>query len=124
MIQFGQTDVESSFWRLCKNPPYPVMTLNEIQETILAGGVDSGDENSDAFLFNETKTRAQIKKLVQQNLTAQMQVKIPVEELSERLSVVSATDYLWIRGWGFEKNRKFSGDEVRKMFKIVGGVTN
>ena len=124
MIEFGQTDVESSFWRLCKNPPYPVMTLNEIQEKILAGGVDSGDENSDAFIFNETKTRAQIKKLVQQNLTAQKQVKIAVNELSERLSVVSGTDNLWVRGWGFEKNRKFSGDEIRKMFKVVSGTDN
>ena len=117
LIQFGQTDVESVFWRLFHNPPYPVMTLNEIQETILAGGVDSGDDNTDAFLFNELKTRTQIKKLVQQNMTAQKQVKIPVDELSDRVSVVSGTDNLWVRGWGFEKNRKFSGKEIREMFK-------
>ena len=117
LIQFGQTDVESVFWRLFHNPPYPVMTLNEIQETILAGGVDSGDDNTDAFIFNESKTRAQIKKLVQQNMTAQKQVKIPVDELSDRVSVVSGTDNLWVRSWGFEKNRKFSGKEIREMFK-------
>ena len=117
LIQFGQTDVESVFWRLFHNPPYPAMTLNEIQEKILSGGVDSGDDNTDSFLFNESKTRAQIKKLVQQNMTAQQQVKIPVEDLSIRLAGSQTSDYLWVRAWGFEKNRKFSGEEIRSMFR-------
>jgi len=117
LIQFGQTDVESVFWRLFHNPPYPAMTLNEIQEKILSGGVDSGDDNTDSFLFNESKTRAQIKKLVQQNMTAQKQVKISVGDLSIRLAGSQTSDYLWVRAWGFEKNRKFSGEEIRSMFR-------
>lgn len=124
LISFGMTDVETCFWRLKENAPFPVMTMNEIQEIILDGGVDSGDENTDVFAFNEGKVRAQIKKLVQQHLTSQPQIRVNTDMLRTTLHCDSAVKHIQIRGWAMEKNRKFSTEELRGMFRCPEKVRN
>ena len=125
MIENNMTEVERVFWNVVRKPPYEVMTLTEIQDYIMSGGGVSEDfpgRNGDDVLFGFSgKEKSQIRRLVQQHLQKQEQVKITVlgsqngdEEVTTEGGEVTT---FWVRGWSFKRGQKFSKKEIRKMYE-------
>jgi len=119
MIENNMTDVERVFWNVVATPPYPVMTLEEIQNHILSGGGSSGGGEVD-FLFTG-KEKGQIRKLVQQHLQGQKRIKI-TKPSSQTVAGQVATSGgevapSYPRLWGFKKGKKYTTAELREMYK-------
>ena len=119
MIENNMSEVERIFWNVVENPPYPIMTEKEIQEYMLSGGGDDDDR----FVFSGNE-KGQIRKLIQQHLQKQEQVKI-TKKLSEfeEDSVttlegqVTTINEKWMRFWGFKRGRSYTKTEMREMYE-------
>jgi hypothetical protein len=119
MIENNMSEVERIFWNVVENPPYPIMTEKEIQEYMLSGGGDDDDR----FVFSGNE-KGQIRKLIQQHLQKQEQVKI-TKKLSEfeKDSVttlegqVTTINEKWMRFWGFKRGRSYTKAEMREMYE-------
>ena len=119
MIENNMSEVERIFWNVVENPPYPIMTEKEIQEYMLSGGGDDDDR----FVFSGNE-KGQIRKLIQQHLQKQEQVKI-TKKLSEfeEDSVttlegqVTTINEKWMRFWGFKRGRSYTKAEMREMYE-------
>ena len=101
------------------------MTLTEIQDYIMSGGGASEDlpsSDGDDYLFTFSgKEKSQIRRLVQQHLQKQEQVKVTLnrsqtgeEEMTTDGDQVTT---FWVRGWSFKRGQKFSKKEIRKMYE-------
>ena len=112
MIENNQTDIEYHFQEMLKNPPYPVMTVSEIEEFLLEQNEDL--INSDGELFYRGKK--QLKKLVQQHMLKQeARVKITREPNSKGDGWVTLDKPYEVHYWSFDKKKKFSTTEMREM---------
>jgi len=125
MIENNMTEIERVFWNVVRTPPYEVMTLTEIQDYIMSGGGASEDlpsSDGDDYLFTFSgKEKSQIRRLVQQHLQKQEQVKVTLnrsqtgeEEMTTDGDQVTT---FWVRGWSFKRGQKFSKKEIRKMYE-------
>jgi hypothetical protein len=112
MIENNQTDIEYHFQEMLKNPPYPVMTVSEIEEFLLEQNEDL--INSDGELFYRGKK--QLKKLVQQHMLKQeARVKITREPNSKGDGWVTLDKPYEVHYWSFDKKKIFSTTEMREM---------
>jgi len=125
MIENNMTEVERVFHNVRQNPPYPVMTLAEIQNHILSGGGSSEDYSLDGesdmnFMFTG-KEKGQIQKLVQQHLQKQEKVGIKISSRQTEEGAVTTlkgqVPTRWVRGWSFVRGQKFTKAEIREMYK-------
>ena len=119
------TEVERVFHNVRQNPPYPVMTLAEIQDHILSGRGSSEDyspegENDMNFMLTG-KEKGQIQKLVQQHLQKQEKVGIKISSRQTEEGAVTTlkgqVPTRWVRGWSFVRGQKFTKAEIREMYK-------
>ena len=125
MIENNMTEVERVFWNVVRMPPYEVMTLTEIQDYIMSGGGVSEDfpaSKGDDILFGFSgKEKGQIRRLVQQHLQKQEQVKVTLTGSQNGDSQVTTeggqVTTFWVRGWSFKRGQKFSKKEIRKMYE-------
>ena len=125
MIENNMTEVERVFWNVVRKPPYEVMTLTEIQDYIMSGGGASEDfpaSDGDDILFGFSgKEKGQIRRLVQQHLQKQEQVKVTLTGSQNGDSQVTTeggqVTTFWVRGWSFKRGQKFSKKEIRKMYE-------
>jgi hypothetical protein len=125
MIENNMTEVERVFWNVVRNAPYEVMTLTEIQDYIMSGGgasedFPSADDDAMSFGFSG-KEKGQIRRLVQQHLQKQEQVKISINASQNGNDQVTTeggqVTTFWVRGWGFKRGQKFSKKEIREMYE-------
>ena len=124
MIENNMTEVERVFWNVVRNPPYEVMTLSEIQDYILSGGGTAEDyptENGTDFFAFSGKEKGQIRRLVQQHLQKQEQVKITKassqKEEGEVTTLGGQVTTHWVRSWSFKRGQKFSKAQIREMYE-------
>ena len=125
MIENNMTEVERVFHNVRQNPPYPVMTLAEIQDHILSGRGSSEEYSPDGesdinFMFTG-KEKGQIQKLVQQHLQKQEKVGIKISSRQTEEGAVTTfkgqVPTRWVRGWSFVRGQKFTKAEIREMYK-------
>ena len=125
MIENNMTEVERVFWNVVRNAPYEVMTLTEIQDYIMSGGgasedFPSADDDAMSFGFSG-KEKGQIRRLVQQHLQKQEQVKVSINASQNEDAQVTTeggqVTTFWVRGWGFKRGKKFSKKEIREMYE-------
>ena len=100
------------------------MTLSEIQDYILSGGGTAEDyptENGMDFFAFSGKEKGQIRRLVQQHLQKQEQVKITKAssqtEEGEVTTLGGQVTTHWVRGWSFKRGQKFSKAQIREMYE-------
>ena len=127
MIENNMSELERVFWNVVSMPPYPVMTLQEIQDHIMSGGgteQDFQNGDGDDFLTFSGKERGQIRRLVQQHLQKQDQVKVTQKGVNgDREEVTKNGDQVttfWVRGWSFNRGEKYTKAEIRKMYENRG----
>ena len=124
MIESNMSELERVFWNVASMPPHPVMTLQEIQDHIMSGGGTEQDfQNGDGedFLTFSGKERGQIRRLVQQHLQKQEQVKITKKVVKEAGDQVTTegdqVTTFWVRGWSFNRGEKYTKAEIRQMYE-------
>jgi hypothetical protein len=124
MIESNMSELERVFWNVASMPPYPVMTLQEIQDHIMSGGgteLDFQNGDGDDFLTFSGKERGQIRRLVQQHLQKQEQVKVTQKVVKEDGGQVTTeggqVTTFWVRGWSFNRGEKYTKAEIRQMYE-------
>ena len=119
MIENNMSEVERMFWNVVENPPYLIMTAKEIQSYMLS----MAGEESEMFVFQD-KQKAQIRKLMQQHLQKQEQVKItkkPLKFGEDSVTTlegsVTTNEEKWMRFWGFRRGHSYTKAEMREMYE-------
>ena len=120
LIKNSQTDVEELFLELCKEPPFPIMTMSEIQDHIENEKRRSGDSGSDFGMLSDSEKR-QMKKLIQHNMVRYDQIKVTKKVYIDEKSGAEISDKLEsslkFRPWGFKGDREFSAAELREIYE-------
>ena len=119
MIENNMSEVERMFWNVVENPPYSIMTAKEIQDFMLS----MAGEEIEMFVFQDNQ-KAQIRKLMQQHLQKQEQVKITkkVAKIDENSVTtlegsVTTNEEKWMRFWGFRRGHSYTKAEMREMYE-------
>ena len=119
MIENNMSEVERMFWNVVENPPYSIMTAKEIQDFMLS----MAGEEIEMFVFQDNQ-KAQIRKLMQQHLQKQEQVKITkkVVKIDENSVTtlegsVTTNEEKWMRFWGFRRGHSYTKAEMREMYE-------
>jgi hypothetical protein len=113
LIENNQTEIECHFLEMLKSPPYPVMTLDEIEKHL----TEQMELYSpiEGMFSNMSK---QIVKLAQKHLTRQNdKSKVSRRYDPNTKSMISLEKAKCIRGWSLVRNKQFSTEEIRKMYE-------
>ena len=120
LIKNSQTDVEELFLDMCKEPPFPVMTMTEIQEHIENEKRRSGDPGSDFGILSDSEKR-QMKKLIQHNMVRYDQIRVTKKVYFDEKSGAEISDKLEadlkFRPWGFKGSKELSTAEIREIYE-------
>jgi hypothetical protein len=114
LIENNQTEIETAFLEMVKNPPHEVMTLTEI-ESFLEEQIENPDNPFGGLSSNVSK---QVEKLAQHHLTRQdNKVKLSRRRHQNGVDWETLEKPKYIRGWSFSRNKQFSTEEIRKMYE-------
>ena len=114
MIENNQTDIESRFLAMMKNPPYDhdLMTIDEIESEL----DKQQDESSEKGWVLEDFEKRQIKKLVQHHMLKQeARVKITRKPDPKGSGWVTLEKPYEVHYWSFDKKKIFSATEMREI---------
>jgi len=118
LIQNSQTDVEEIFMELIRNPPFEVMSLQEICTLI----ENEKCSNSGIMELLSDSERRQIKKIVQQRMKRfDAQIKVSKRQVLDKETGEWKTEkrekVIKIRPWAFDKKQDFTVSELREMYE-------
>ena len=111
MIENNQTDIESHFLEMVKNPPSDLMTIAEIESEL---GKQKDDSSGRGWVFEDIEKK-QTKKLVHKYLCKQERFIISRTPNPKGDGWVTLEKPYEVHYWSFDKKKIFSTTEMREM---------